>query len=317
MTDDIRTAAIALYDRFTHEGMERREFMARMARLAGSVAAANALIGTIAASPAAAALTDPADKRLVIRKGPLGFGSPLSGYVAAPMGSKKIPVVMVIHENRGLNAHIEDVARRFALAGYFAVAPDMLSPVGGTPANEDAARSAIGKLDLAASVASAIALGEGLKKGRHSNGKLGAVGFCWGGAFVNRLAVAAGDKLDAGVAYYGPAPDPSEAAKVKAPLLTPVCRPRRSGLHDRAAVGRGAQEGGKVGHRVRLSRRQSRVQQRYFGRTLQQGGSRPRLGSNAGLFRQAPQIEKGPGVSAGPFAFLSLKRRLAAVAHEA
>jgi len=234
MTDDIRTAAIALYDRFTHEGMERREFMARMTRLAGSVAAANALIGTIAASPAAAALTDPADKRLVIRKGPLGFSSPLSGYVAVPKGAKKVPVVLVIHENRGLNAHIEDVARRVALAGYFAVAPDLLSPVGGTPANEDAARDAIGKLDLAKSVASVVALGEGLKKESHANGKLGAVGFCWGGAFINRLAVAAGDKLNAGVAYYGPAPDPSEATKVKAPLLL-----HYAGLDDRVyATGR-------------------------------------------------------------------------------
>ncbi|HMI40819.1 MAG TPA: dienelactone hydrolase family protein [Sphingomicrobium sp.] len=234
MTDDIRSQAITLYDRFTHEGMERREFMARMTRLAGSLAAANALIGTIAASPAAAALTDPADKRLVIRKGPLGFGSPLSGYVAAPKGAKKVPVVMVIHENRGLNAHIEDVARRLALAGYFTVAPDLLSPVGGTPANEDAARDAIGKLDLAKSVASVVALGDGLKKEDHSNGKLGVVGFCWGGAFVNRLAVAAGDRLSAGVAYYGPAPDPSEAVKVKAPLLL-----HYAGLDDRVyATGR-------------------------------------------------------------------------------
>jgi len=219
MTEDIRSEAIAIYDRFTHEGMDRRLFMRRMVVLAGSVAAAEALIGSISASPAAAALTNPADPRLIIKKGPLGFGSPLSGYVAAPKGARKIATVMVIHENRGLNAHIEDVARRVALAGYFAVAPDFLSPVGGTPADENAARDAIGKLDLAASVASAVQLGEGLKKRRHSNGKLGAVGFCWGGAFVNRMAVAAGKQLDAGVVYYGPAPDPAEAVKVQAPLL--------------------------------------------------------------------------------------------------
>ena len=219
MTDNIRQAAIALYDRFTHDGMDRRLFMHRMVALAGSVAAAEALIGTIAASPAAAALTKPDDPRLVIKKGPLGFGSPLSGYVAVRKGVKKVGVVLVIHENRGLNAHIEDVARRVALAGYFAVAPDLLSPVGGTPTNEDAARDAIGKLDLGKSVASVVALGDGLRHEDHSNGKLGAVGFCWGGAFVNRLAVAAGNRLKAGVAYYGPAPDPSEAAKVKAPLL--------------------------------------------------------------------------------------------------
>jgi len=228
MDSKLRAEAIALYDRFTHTDMDRRLFMHRMVALAGSMAAAEALIGSISASPAAAALTNPSDPRLVIRKGPLGFGSALSGYVAAPRGSRKIATVMIIHENRGLNAHIEDVARRVALAGYFAVAPDLLSPAGGTPANEDAARDAIGKLDLAKSVASAVALGDGLKKQRHSNGKLGVLGFCWGGAFVNRMAVAAGNRLDAGVAYYGPAPGPVEAAKVKAPLLL-----HYAGLDDR------------------------------------------------------------------------------------
>ena len=231
---DLRRQAIALYDRFTHEGLERRDFMARMTRLAGGAAAASLLIESIAASPAAAALSDPADKRLVIRKGALGFSSGLSGYVAAPRSKKRLGAVLVIHENRGLNPHIEDVARRVALAGYFAVAPDLLSPVGGTPANEDAARAAIGKLDLGQAVASALTLGNGLKTLRHSNRRLGIVGFCWGGAFVNRFAVAAGKALDAGVAYYGPAPAPAEAARVEAPLLL-----HYAGLDDRVyATGR-------------------------------------------------------------------------------
>lgn len=229
---DIRSAAIALYDRFTHEGMDRRAFMAEMTKLAGSVAAANALLLGIAADPAAAALTPEDDSRLIIRRGPLSKeGRPLQGYVAAPRSAegKKIAAVIVIHENRGLNAHIEDVARRVALAGYFAVAPDFLSPAGGTPkGDEDKARTMIGELDLQASVADAVALIDGLKRLAHNNGKAGAVGFCWGGAFVNRLAVAAGDKLDAGVAYYGPAPDPAEAGKVKAAMLL-----HYAGLDDR------------------------------------------------------------------------------------
>jgi carboxymethylenebutenolidase len=125
---------------------------------------------------------------------------------------------MVIHENRGLNEHIRDVARRVALGGFRAVAPDFLSLSGGTPANEDAARDAIGKLDLGKSVADAVAmLGELAQSSR--GGKVGAVGFCWGGGFVNRLAVAAGDRLDAGVVYYGAGPNPSEAAQVQAPLM--------------------------------------------------------------------------------------------------
>ena len=211
--------AIDLYDRFTHEGMDRREFFARMTLLAGSAAAASSLIASIAASPAAATIVPAADKRLVTSKGPLSGTSGLSGYVAAKKGLKKAGVVMVVHENRGLTAHIEDVARRMALEGFYVVAPDFLSPAGGTPANEDQAREMIGKLDLAAAVASAITLADDLKGRDHSNGKWGIVGFCWGGAFVNRVAVAAGGKLDAGVAYYGPAPAPAEAARVKAPLM--------------------------------------------------------------------------------------------------
>ncbi|MEO8547066.1 MAG: dienelactone hydrolase family protein [Sphingomicrobium sp.] len=219
MTDDIRRSAIALYDRFTHTGMDRRLFMRRMVALAGSAAAAEALIGTISASPAAAALTDPGDPRLIIKQGLLGFSSPLSGYVAVKKGTTHAGVVIVIHENRGLNAHIEDVARRFALAGYFTVAPDLLSSFGGTPADEDAARAAIGRLDLEIVVGQVAELARHAPELRHDNGRVGGVGFCWGGAFVDRLAVEAGPALNAAVAYYGPAPDPSEAVRVQTPLL--------------------------------------------------------------------------------------------------
>ncbi|WP_106639949.1 dienelactone hydrolase family protein [Allosphingosinicella vermicomposti] len=217
-----RQTAIDLYDRFTHGSMGRRAFMADMTKLAGGVAAANALIASIAASPAAAAIVPVDDPRLITKRGPLGQQQgALNGYIAVPRtaAGKKIGSVIVIHENRGLNAHIEDVTRRVALAGYFAVAPDFLTPLGGTPTNEDKAREEIGKLNLEESVASAVALTDHLRTLDHANGKVGAVGFCWGGAFVNRLAVAAGDKLDAGVSFYGSAPDPSQAARVKAPLL--------------------------------------------------------------------------------------------------
>jgi len=216
MTEDIRARAIALYDRFTHEGMDRRLFMRRMVALAGSVAAAEALIGTIAASPAAAAIVAADDKRLTTRIQTLAGG--YQAYVAEPRSRSLKPTVLVIHENRGLNEHTRDVARRLALAGFRAVAPDMLSPAGGTPANEDAARAAIGKLDLGQSVAAAVAMLDQLSKSSRG-GKVGAVGFCWGGGFVNRLAIAAGDKLNAGVVYYGPGPDPAEAPQVQAPLM--------------------------------------------------------------------------------------------------
>jgi len=215
MTDDIRSAAIALYDRFTHEGLERRDFMTRMVALAGSVAAAEALIAGIAASPAAAAIVPADDKRLTTAARLI---EGLKTYVAEPRSRSLKATILVIHENRGLNDHIRDVARRLALAGYRAVAPDLLTPLGGTPANEDEARMLIGKLDLAKATADGVALVKTLKA-TSRGGKVGVVGFCWGGAYVNRLAVAAGKELSAGVAYYGPAPNPAEAAKVEAPLL--------------------------------------------------------------------------------------------------
>jgi carboxymethylenebutenolidase len=222
MTDSIRRKAIALYDRFTHEGMERRAFMAEMARIAGSLAAAELLIAGIAASPAAAAIVPENDPRIRTSTssflGISGFAKH-SAYIAEPVGVRHSPNVMVIHENRGLNDHIRDVTRRLALAGFYAAAPDFLSPSGGTPRNEDAARDAIGKLDLAQAAAAAVAIVGEMKARLDGGPKVGAVGFCWGGGFVNRLAVAAGSKLDAGVVYYGPAPAPSEAVRVEAPLL--------------------------------------------------------------------------------------------------
>ena len=218
MGNDLRQQAIDLYDRFTHEGLDRRVFMSRMVAIAGNVAAAEALIGAIAAAPVAAAVVPENDKRLTNRT--ITFSRPAGyhAYVSEGRTRQLKPTVLVVHENRGLNDHIRDVARRLAVAGYRAVAPDFLSPSGGTPANEDAARNAIGKLNLGKSVADALGMIGELKKTSRGR-KVGVVGFCWGGAFVNRLAVAAGSKLDAGVAYYGPAPDPSEARKVQAPLL--------------------------------------------------------------------------------------------------
>ena len=210
--------AIDLYDRFTHDGMDRRDFFARMTLIAGSAAAASSLIATIAANPAAASIVPADDKRLTT--GTMTFDNPAGykAYVAELRNRSLKPTVLVIHENRGLTDHIRDVARRIALEGFRAVAADFLSPSGGTPADENAARDAIGKLDLAKSTSDAVTMLKELAKSSRG-GKVGAVGFCWGGAFVHRIAVAAGSDLDAGVSYYGPAPDPSEATKVEAPLL--------------------------------------------------------------------------------------------------
>jgi carboxymethylenebutenolidase len=218
---DLRQRAIDLYDAYTHDHHDRRTLLKQMAALAGSVAAAEALIATIAASPAAAAIIDPNDPRLRTEmvKG-TEAGQPAAAYHVIPKaGAGKLGAVIVIHENRGLNAHIKDVARRLALEGFRVVAPDLLAPQGGTPADEDKARDMIAAADPELVRAQLQGMMAKAKADPQSSGKIGAVGFCWGGGTVYRLAVAAGDALDAGVSYYGPAPAPDTAAKVQAPLL--------------------------------------------------------------------------------------------------
>jgi carboxymethylenebutenolidase len=220
MSSTIRARAIALYDAFTHEHHDRRAFMAQMVALAGSAAAADALILGIAPAEAAAQQVDPLDPRLkTARTSGTEAGQPIAAYFAALKDDQDSRgYVLIIHENRGLNAHIEDVARRIALAGFRAIAPDFLTPQGGTPADPDKARALIGTLDYDLALAQAVAMAERLRAGPQAR-KVGAVGFCWGGAFVNRFAVAAGARLTAGVSYYGPAPAPTEASKVSARML--------------------------------------------------------------------------------------------------
>ena len=233
---DLTQRAIALYDAFTHTHRNRRTFMRELTMLAGSAAAANALLATIGADSAVAAIVAPGDPRVKAQEVSWQGSAAdrmMKGYSARLAGPViKRPAIMVIHENRGLNDHIRDITRRLALAGYLAVAPDFLSAAGGTPANEDSARDMIGKLDLTATVADAVATVNWLSRLSQSTGKVGTVGFCWGGAMVNRVATSAGERLRAGVAYYGPAPDPARAASVKAALLL-----HYAGLDDRVNGG--------------------------------------------------------------------------------
>lgn len=210
---------IDLYDRYTHEPLDRRVFLARLAELTGSIAVALALVPLLESNRAQAAIVPGNDSRLeAARTSYPGASGDVKAYVARPKGAAKLPAAIVIHENRGLNPHIEDVTRRLALEGFLMLAPDLLSPLGGTPANEDTAREMIGKLDnqqTAQNLTSAIRF---LKKHQHSTGKVGVVGFCWGGTRVGDLVVTAAD-LDAAVVYYGSAPKPEEASKIKTPLL--------------------------------------------------------------------------------------------------
>lgn len=225
MADDVRRAAIDLYDRFTHEGMDRRDFMARLTRIAGSAAAASVLLADIAASAQAQPQVAADDGRLLSEEVTWEPrpGRRYRGYSVKPAvtnGRGGFPIVIVIHENRGLNDHIRDVARRFALAGFEALAPDWLSPAGGTPVgDEDRARAMIGQLDMAETMADGVATFGWLRLSEGRPRKIGIVGFCWGGGLVNRLAVGTADPLAAAVSYYGPAPAPAEAARVRVPML--------------------------------------------------------------------------------------------------
>jgi carboxymethylenebutenolidase len=210
---------IDLFDEFTHSTMPRRTFMARLSALAGGTAAAAALIPLLEGSPAQAAMTEPNDPRLVVgTTGYRGATGPIKAYLARPKGDAKRPGVIVIHENRGLNRHVEDIARRLALAGFFTIAPDALSPKGGTPADSDRARDMVGALDRNKAVADFVAAVGFLDKNTATTGKVGCVGFCWGGGIANQVAVHAPD-LDAAVVYYGAAPKASDVPRIRARLL--------------------------------------------------------------------------------------------------
>ncbi|MBI3703890.1 MAG: dienelactone hydrolase family protein [Rhizobiales bacterium] len=210
---------IDLYDRFTHGGMNRRTFLDRLAEIAGSSAAAMALLPLLQNDYARAAMVAPDDARLASER--VAYDSPkgkIDGYLVRPKAKGKRPVVLVIHENRGLNPHLEDVARRLASEGFLAYAVDLLSLVGGTPASEDAARDLHPKMNQDDAVAALVAGVSFLKKHAESTGKVGAVGFCFGGLMINRLAVAS-PELDAGVAYYGRQVPAALVPNIKAALL--------------------------------------------------------------------------------------------------
>ncbi len=204
---------ITLFDRFTHGGMSRREFLDRLSLLAGSAAAANVLLPLLENNYAEAQMVPETDARL--RTSMQELGAP--GYLALPAAEGKYPAVIVIHENRGLNPHIQDVARRMALEGFVAFAPDYLHTLGGTPPDPDKAREMFGNLKPEDALATSKAVRAALATHAEVNGKVGAMGFCWGGGQVNALAVADPD-LAAGVAYYGSQPK-SGVETIKAPLL--------------------------------------------------------------------------------------------------
>jgi carboxymethylenebutenolidase len=211
---------IRLYDAYTHEHLDRRRFIDRMVQVTGGTAAATAAIAMLENNYAVAAIVPPEDERLTIERVTFtGRTGPVDGYLAMPAdATDPLPGIVVIHENRGLNPHIEDVARRAALEGFVALAPDFLSPLGGTPDDEDQARELIGQLDGAETVENAAAAVRFLAAHDATTGTVGVTGFCWGGALTNRTAAAV-PELGAAVAWYGGQVDAEAAARIQAPLM--------------------------------------------------------------------------------------------------
>jgi carboxymethylenebutenolidase len=212
---------IDLYDDYTHITLDRRAYLARMTALVGSSAAATAVTALIEADKASAQIVPANDSRVKAERVTYaGEGGEMAGYLAMPAkATGRLPSVIVIHENRGLVPHIQDVTRRLALEGFLALGPDFMHQSGCTPTDEDKGREMIGQLDRARTVANAVASLRFLKAHASGNGKIGATGFCWGGGMSNALAVAAGADLAAAAPYYGVQPPGADVPRIKARLL--------------------------------------------------------------------------------------------------
>jgi carboxymethylenebutenolidase len=208
-----------LHDEYTKGLLNRREFLKKLAVLAGGTAAASALLPQLERNHAMAEVVAKDDPRLHTEyvKYP-GETGEVRASLARPKGDEKLPAVIVIHENRGLNPHTEDVARRVALEGFLAIAPDALSPLGGTPDDVDEARSLMRELDAEATVKDFVAAVKYLKTHPQSTGKVGVMGFCWGGGMTNQIAVNSPD-LAAAVPFYGRQAAAEDVPKIKASML--------------------------------------------------------------------------------------------------
>lgn len=226
MTDpkphDIPDQAWPLFDRYVHGDISRRSFLDQAALFAGGPAGGAALLAAMSPNFAQAQQVRPDDARLATRRlavdSPQGNGR-VDGYLARPANATgRLPAVLVIHENRGLNPHIEDITRRVALAGYLAYAPDALTPLGGYPGDEDKARELFTKLDPAKARADIVAGARALLTLPESNGRVGAVGFCWGGALASHVATEV-PALRVSVPFYGGAPAAEDVARIRARLV--------------------------------------------------------------------------------------------------
>lgn len=213
---------LILFDAYVHGGIDRRTFLDKASKYAVGGVTALMLLEQLTPKFLEAQVIAPSDARIeqgyVEYPSPNGYGT-MRGYLAKPTAAGRAPGVLVIHENRGLNPHIEDIARRLAVDGFVAFAPDALFPLGGYPGDEEKARELFPKLDQAKTRQDFIAAASVLTARPECTGKIGAVGFCYGGGMVNYLATQLGTSLSAGVAFYGSSPDLADVPKIRAPLM--------------------------------------------------------------------------------------------------
>ena len=222
-TRDIDPRLFELYDEYCHGRIDRREFFARAGALAVGGGTALAMAAALLPQYAKAQTISFTDERIKPRyvdyPSPGGNSGTMRGYLVAPDDDGPFPSVLVIHENRGLNPHIEDVARRAAVAGFLALAPDGLAPIGGYPGNDDDGRTMQRTLDRGKLLRDMVNSARFLRNHELSTGKLGATGFCWGGGAVNHLAVTMGDDLQAAVPFYGASAASEDVPAIRAALL--------------------------------------------------------------------------------------------------
>jgi carboxymethylenebutenolidase len=213
----------ALYDEYCHGRIDRREFMKRAGTLTvaggSALAMAQALLPRYAQAQTISFTDERIKARYVDYPSPGGNSGNMRGYLVQPAGNGPFPAVLVIHENRGLNPYVEDVARRFAVAGFLALAPDGLAPVGGYPGNDDDGRALQAQLDQGKLRTDMLNSAKWLKTHQLASGKLGCTGFCWGGGTTNQLAVELGGDLQAAVPFYGAAPEAASVPRIRTALL--------------------------------------------------------------------------------------------------
>jgi carboxymethylenebutenolidase len=218
---DFPQELLKLFDGYVHGGISRRQFLDGAQRFAVGGVTAAALFDMLRPNYAWAIQVPPDDKRIKSEydtvPSPQGNGS-IKGYLVRPANAAKLPAILVVHENRGLNPYIEDVARRLAIADFIAFAPDALTSLGGYPGDDEKGLALFAKLDRAKATEDFLAAAMWLKSRPDCTGKVGAVGFCYGGGIVNQLAVRMGPNLAAGVPFYGTQPSADDAAKIKAPI---------------------------------------------------------------------------------------------------